>query len=173
MGRRECGGHPGPDVLAVKRNWRAEPLDFAVAPLVAAINRWPGLKTVASCQGHEWSGTPPYVSVLGTPRWNSPATLESLAVIVARLTDRWTGRPAALHYPWTVTLHGHPEAECSWMLHPMNPDRVRWWEYRGLRNDLHRLAALLSHQDDRDCKDEQHHQQQEVPVSSQERTERA
>lgn len=73
-------------------DWREQPVDHKVWPLVDALNQTRKVQTIASCEGHFWRTSDPYVYFRC-----SPTAAEALAGTLD--TIRWSG---ALHHYWSL-----------------------------------------------------------------------
>ncbi len=125
-------------------------IDPLVRPLVSALTE-AGLRPVASCQGHWWRLSGPYVL------FEAPVALA--ARLARRLDLAWrTGEPR-LHAWWAITGLFAPEGELRFRLHPPAADGAGWWQLRKAQRDFGALAQLV--------RDELGHQALQAPPAIQ------
>ncbi|HFA59562.1 MAG TPA: hypothetical protein ENJ83_02620 [Rhodospirillales bacterium] len=128
-------------------------IDPLVRPLVSALTE-AGLRPVASCQGHWWRLSGPYVL------FEAPVALA--ARLARRLELAWrTGEPR-LHACWSIAGLFTPEGDLRFRLHPPAADGAGWWQLRKAQRDFGALAQLV--------RDEFGHQAAEAPPAIQERS---
>lgn len=82
-------GRPKPAIA-----WQRRTIEPGIAPLVDAMNANPTVRTLASCQGHFWTGRPPFVA------FTAPVAFASMLERMLR-DDNYFG-PNRLSTLWVV-----------------------------------------------------------------------
>jgi hypothetical protein len=85
-------------------------IEPGIAPLCAALNRNPALRTVWSCEGHPWRPLQrPYVVFVGPQSF-------AFALNEALRPDK--GRNTGLRFFWRVTAYFHDDGSLQFLLEP-------------------------------------------------------
>ncbi len=104
--------HPeNADEESVAHSWNTTPtavlvdVDAGIAPLVAALNTVPGIRTYASCQGHRLGVEKRAYVMLG---WREPADFEELQRRVHQVETGWSFERVS-HEHHGATLYVEPD----------------------------------------------------------------
>ena len=117
-------------------DWRLEPVEKRILPLVRALNRGGSVRTLNSCEGHEDRRSRPFVA------FTAPVGAASVVVRRVRaLVD--AGR---LNFFWTLDGHFDGDGKLDWML-VSRPDDVNgawaeFWHYTVRRRRRRRRERL-------------------------------
>jgi hypothetical protein len=111
-------------------------LDPLIAPLVRAMNESGLFRTIASCQGHRWQATGPYVYF--------HSSIAAAAALQRCLNEDLYSNARRLCYYWEASSQFNPAYELCFRLHSPRLDRVGWWRARRLEGDLITLQSMVA-----------------------------
>lgn len=119
--------------------WRCAPAEPRIKPLVDAMNNTGLVQTIASCEGHFWRTSDPYVSFRCMP-----TVAEALANALDQI--RWSG---ALHYCWTLQGVFDTSHRLAFTLRSeaLSHDRcllVTFWRYVARRRQIDADLTVLA-----------------------------
>jgi|GEM_PF-1973928 hypothetical protein len=109
-------------------------IEPGIRPLVDAMNATGVFWTVASCEGHRWSGAPPYVYFV--------APLEVAASLDVLLEEDIANEKRRLTYYWVVRGMFF-RGQIRFHISPPNLAQRYFWRRRTLEADIHILVDLV------------------------------
>lgn len=109
-------------------------IEPGIRPLVDAMNATGVFWTVASCEGHRWSGERPYVYFVAPP--------EAVSWLGGRLEQDALSPKPLLNYYWKVTGHFTSDGDIRFALEAAGLS-TGFWRATALRHDIETLTALI------------------------------